>query len=173
MENNVYSAPKSDVDVTPKDEIELANRGTRLVAAIIDGIIMMCVTMPVMWMTGGFENISQGVEPGLLYTLGMGLFGVVAYFVINGHLLFSKGQTVGKKAMDIRIVTMSGDMLATSNIARRYGFYMVVPMIPVIGQFLNLVNILFIFGSTKRCIHDYVGNTQVVKGAPEQVLAQG
>ena len=39
----------------------------------------------------------------------------------------------------------------------------IVAQLPVIGAILGLVNILFIFGPEKRCLHDYIAGTRVIK----------
>jgi uncharacterized RDD family membrane protein YckC len=36
-------------------------------------------------------------------------------------------------------------------------------LIPVIGPYLSLVDVVFIFGSERRCIHDRLAGTKVVK----------
>jgi uncharacterized RDD family membrane protein YckC len=38
-----------------------------------------------------------------------------------------------------------------------------VALIPVIGGFLPLVDVLFIFRHDRRCIHDLLAGTNVVK----------
>ena len=34
--------------------------------------------------------------------------------------------------------------------------------IPIVGGFVGLIDALFIFGSEKRCLHDYIAGTIVV-----------
>jgi uncharacterized RDD family membrane protein YckC len=44
----------------------------------------------------------------------------------------------------------------------RYGVYFAGNFIPVIGPLFGLVNVLFIFGEERRCLHDLAANTIVV-----------
>ena len=82
---------------------------------------------------------------------------------INYKFLKNDAQTIGKKAMKTKIVTNDGEQASFGrHIIKRYTLYNFLGMIPVIGQVLSLVNLVFIFGSAKRCGHDYFADTKVV-----------
>lgn len=163
-DNNVYSTPQSQlVDQVDDSEKPLASRWARLGASIIDSIIMMVIIMPVMYFTGGFDGIMEGVQPGFVYTLGVGVLGIIVFFVINYRYLVANGQTVGKKVLEIKIVDLNGNVpVFQPQLVIRYAVYMLPGQIPVVGQIFSFVNILFIFGKEKRCIHDMVAKTKVV-----------
>jgi uncharacterized RDD family membrane protein YckC len=163
MDNNVYNTPQSSLVTPSTGELELASRWNRLFAAIIDTIIMMCVTLPLMFFTGGFDGMSTGQQPGILYTLGMSLVSWIVFALINGKFLLASGQTIGKKAMEIRIVDLEGNVPVLNTLLARYAVYFLPGLIPVAGGIFSLVNILFIFGAEKRCLHDQVAKTKVVK----------
>ncbi|WP_020410172.1 RDD family protein [Hahella ganghwensis] len=163
MENNVYSAPESDL-VGASGEDELASRWKRLGAAIVDGIVMSLITLPVMYLTGGFDGLSTGQEPSIAYSLGMGLFGIVVFIAINARWLVKYGQTVGKKVAGIKIVELSGDLPSPKTLLVRYAVYIIPGQVPLVGQLFSLINILFIFGKQKRCVHDYAAGTKVILG---------
>ena len=57
---NPYEAPESEVVIEDNlDEgVVLANRWTRLVSQIIDGLIMMAIGIPILFVTGVF-NLSN------------------------------------------------------------------------------------------------------------------
>ncbi len=165
MENNIYSPPESNLE-TEKDsehEVSLASRWSRLGASLIDTITIMPILLPLMYFTGGFDGIAEGKQPSMTYSLVFGLVGIVIFMLIHGYFLISNGQTLGKKALNIKIVTIDDQHAGISTLAKRYGFYWFIPQIPVIGQIINMVNVLFIFGKSKRCIHDLVGGTKVVQ----------
>ena len=162
MENNVYSAPNSDVAIAESGEHELAGRWSRLGASIIDGLTIMPITLPLMYFTGGFAGLSKGVAPSFMYSLGMALVGILVFIIIHGYLLVKNGQTVGKKVLGIKIVTLENELPKMSNLTRRYGLYWLLPQIPMVGPYINLVNVLFIFTKSKRCLHDHLGGTKVV-----------
>jgi len=163
-DNNVYSTPQSQLVDQVTADAPLASRWARLGASIIDSIIMMVVLLPVMFLTGGFDGIMEGVQPGFVYTLGMGLLGFVVFFAINYKFLITSGQTVGKKVLEIKIVDLNGSVpLFQPQLLIRYAVYLLPGQIPVVGQFISIINILFIFGKEKRCIHDLIAKTKVVK----------
>jgi uncharacterized RDD family membrane protein YckC len=163
MENNVYKAPESEL--TPPDESssELAPLGRRLLASIIDSLITGVIIIPLLYFTGGFDGVSTGQEPSFLYTLVTGLIGIAVFLAINFNLLKSSGQTIGKRVMKIKIVTLDGQLPDVGNhLVKRYAVFMLPGQIPYVGQFFSLINILFIFARDRRCIHDHVAGTKVV-----------
>lgn len=162
MEGNNFKAPDAELVEENKQEYRLASRWRRLFASIVDSIVMMVLIIPLMYFTGAFDDIMAGGEPSLIYNLVLGLVGVIVFVVINGHFLISSGQTVGKKLLNIRIVTDQGKHAEFGVLVTRYAFYLGVPLIPVIGGMINLVNILFIFNSTKQCLHDKIAGTYVI-----------
>lgn len=163
MSNDIYSAPQSHLDVENESSITLASRWSRLFASILDGFVIMAVTVPVMYFTGGFDGITEGIEPSLGYTLAVGALGLIFFVVVNGKLLISNGQTIGKKILGIKIVDLDGNLPSLKkHLLIRYATYFVPGQIPVAGQIFSLVNILMIFGKQKRCIHDHVAGTKVV-----------
>lgn len=164
-DNNVYSTPQAQlVDQVGDSEKPLASRWARLGASIIDSIIMMVIILPVMYFTGGFEGIMEGVQPSFVYTLGIAVVGIIVFFVINYRLLVTSGQTVGKKVLEIKIVDLNGNLpVFQPQLVIRYAVYMLPGQIPVVGQIFSFINILFIFTKEKRCIHDLVAKTRVVQ----------
>lgn len=166
MENNVFETPESDL--TPEtltNQPELGSRWARLGAAIIDAIVIMLIVIPIQYFLGAFDNLDAevGMFDNIGYNLLMGLLGVLIYLIINGNLLLSQGQTVGKKLVGTQIVNDSTFQMANKGeIIKRYGTYFGCNLVPVIGGLLSLINILFIFGSTKQCLHDKVGGTVVI-----------
>ena len=164
-DNNVYSTPQSQlVDQIDDSEKPLASRWARLGASIIDSIIMMVVLVPTMYFTGGFDGMMEGREPGFAYMFGMGILSLVIYLVINYRFLVSNGQTIGKKVLEIKIADLNGNLpVFQPQLLIRYAVYLLPGQVPFIGQLFSLVNVLFIFSAEKRCIHDLVAKTKVVK----------
>ena len=79
-------------------------------------------------------------------------------------LLSTQGQSLGKKIMAIRIVGFEtgkhGGFL--TNVLLRWWVNTLLNVLPVYG----LVDALFIFRDDRRCIHDLIASTVVVKGGP-------
>ena len=163
MNENVYAAPQAELINESNEETVLASRWQRLWASMIDGFIQMLIILPVMYFTGGFEGIAEGFKPSVGYSIFLALLGILVFLIINAKFLMSTGQTVGKKAIGIKIVDMEGNLpTAKGNLLKRYAVYLIPGQIPLVGQFFSVINILFIFGKGKRCIHDLVGDTKVV-----------
>ena len=165
-ENNIYDTPKSELvdQSTSGDTLTLASRWARLGAAIIDGIIVALVTIPAMYFTGGFNGITSGRQPGILYLLGITVLGMAVYFAINYRSLIANGQTIGKKMLDIKIVDLNGDIPKLQwQLIIRYAVTVFPSQIPVVGPFYGLIDALFILSKEKRCIHDLIAKTRVVK----------
>lgn len=163
QEQNIYAAPEAEVLDELNINFNLASRGQRFVGSFVDGLVMLCVTVPLMYFTGGFDGIMEGHQPGFGYTLVMTIISFVLFLGINFKFLKNDGQTIGKKAAKTKIVTDTGEEVSFGgHILKRYAFYNFISVIPVIGQILSIINAVIIFGSAKRCGHDYVGGTKVV-----------
>ena len=73
------------------------------------------------------------------------------------------GQTVGKKLLKIKIVRSDGTAADFQRIVvfRLLPVYL-VQLVPVIGGFIGLLDVLFIFRSSRQCIHDQIADTIVI-----------
>lgn len=160
MEHNPYNPPSSNVDVAAAPAAgELASRKDRLLAALIDSIILMVILMPAFYFMGVFE--AAGESFGMLALTALTGFGV--YVAVNGHFLARYGQTVGKRQMKIRIVSVEGEPVSLGRIllARQLPIQMLT-MVPLLGNLVGLVDSLFIFRDDRRCLHDLIAGTKVV-----------
>lgn len=103
------------------------------------------------------QRLSYGST--ILYSiLGIGIF-----LAINGYFLAKQGQTIGKIAVKTRIVDLNGNICPFAKMfVLRYVVLWAIHTIPIIGNIVGLVDVLFIFGKEKRCIHDYIAGTKVV-----------
>ena len=131
----------------------LAGRGSRLAAVIIDGIIY-----------GGsfvFLAISAALLRDMVFVVFVALAIPVAIFIYQMVLLTKYGQTLGKKALGIRIVKM--DTQENGGFVPNVLLRLVVNGLLGLIPFYSIVDILFIFGSDRRCIHDWIAGTQVIE----------
>jgi uncharacterized RDD family membrane protein YckC len=142
----------------------LADRINRLFAVIIDGIIVSIPMMIFNFTVIGYSNIlkyyqNQSLTESILFLI----IGVAIFLLINGYLLYTKGQTVGKKLLSIKIVTSNEKLptLMESYVLRNLAFSLLA-YIPLIGSIILLVDILFIFREDRRCLHDLLAGTKVV-----------
>ena len=164
QDNNPYSAPSAAVaDVAPAGSQELAGRGMRLAAAIIDALILLVIMIPLMVMGGYFRGFMTGEQPGMATQLMWAALGFVIFVLVQGYPLSQSGQTWGKKALKMKIVDLDGRQPSFATlIAKRYLPVQAISAVPVVGGLFGLVNVLFIFREDRRCIHDLIAGTRVV-----------
>jgi uncharacterized RDD family membrane protein YckC len=164
---NPYAAPNGNLnDTAPILVGELAGLGSRFGAAMLDGIIMSIVALlPLVLVMGGWaEYAAKATTGGLVWKIGLGVFGWAVYLLINGYFLAQSGQSIGKKMLGIKIVRTDGSQPPLSHIAlRRLGPMYLAQIIPMIGPLLAMVDILLIFRSSRQCVHDQIADTKVVK----------
>jgi len=92
------------------------------------------------------------------------IYGFIAFSLIHSYLLHVGGQTIGKKALGIKIVSVSHENVPVFKIlGLRYLPISLVSIIPILGQILPLVDVLFIFRDDRRCVHDLIAGTCVIK----------
>jgi uncharacterized RDD family membrane protein YckC len=95
---------------------------------------------------------------------------VVALFLLLGAaqfwLLARRGQTFGKFVMNIRVVRTkdlrNGGF--STNVLERAVVGALLSMIPWLGPAYAVADLLFIFRHDRRCLHDLIAGTYVVKG---------
>ena len=155
---NPYAPPQAVVAdvIDPTAEIQLADRGTRLGAALLDGlIIVVAVYLPFL----------LSVTPGLRGSwswIGLVVAGIsfIVWLSFTVKLLGENGQSIGKKACKIKILRKDGSEVSISRvIIARNLLNGLLGLIPLYA----FIDALFIFGNKRRCVHDYIADTIVVK----------
>jgi len=164
-DNNPFQPPQSDIEVKKTGSShQMADRGQRLGASIIDTLIGLSIMLPIMYFMGFFEYISASTEPPFSLIAFTSFFGFVVYIGIHYYFIKQNGQTIGKKILNIRIENRDGSVASFNTIIfKRYLFMTVISLIPVIGSVLSIINILAIFRKSRYCFHDDVALTQVAK----------
>jgi uncharacterized RDD family membrane protein YckC len=160
---NPYQTPSAYVeDVAGEVEGELAGRGARLGAAFIDGIIIFPIAL-LLWYVFA-PGIFSGHKPTFLVSLSVGLFALAIWVALNFSLLARNGQTIGKKMLGIKIVRTDNTACGVWRIAgRRLLIPGLINQIPVAGLVFVFVDMLFIFRESRRCIHDLIADTIVIR----------
>jgi len=147
-------------------ELVLAGRGRRLAASLIDVLLVPILAIFLMLVTGVLEHAADWSASGRPM-LRIFALGVVSYLILNVWLLWQRGQTVGKAIMRIAIVsTKSGNKAPFWRLAIRALFFPTLYLVvwPLAAAF-PLIDQVLIFGKRRRCVHDYVCGTSVVKRA--------
>jgi uncharacterized RDD family membrane protein YckC len=139
----------------------LAGRGDRLVAVVLDAIL---VALPILAILCLRRGVSQAVLGGA--HLRLGLIALVPCLVVLQWLLLSlRGQTLGKMAMGLRIVREEdcGNPGFLRAVLMRLFVPRLIKLVPVLGTLFGLADVLSIFGEERRCIHDRIAGTKVVE----------
>ena len=138
-----------------------AGRGRRLVAAFVDLVVVAIAGLALVILTGAFEDAEDYVGDPLPRIIALGF---ATYFLVNGVLLWWRGQTVGKAMLGLVVVTAgSSEPAPPWRLLVRAPFF-----IAIYGVFLGvpgliaLVDHLFIFRGNRRCLHDLICGTEVI-----------
>ena len=146
-----------------EEATELARRGARLGAQILDGVLSLIIMLPIAYLLGVFEYSANEQEPPYLLTLISGVITIAIFVAINWKLLNQNAQTFGKFVLNLKIVNLDGSKPSIQQLLlKRFSVYWGLNYVPVIGGLINLVNILFIFRNDRRCLHDHVAGTRVI-----------
>ena len=165
-DDNRFAPPAAHVeDVAPSRPGTLAGRGTRLGAALID-VTLALVAFGILALVTPI-NIFHFGAARTGFTLALVLqnlaVGFVLFVLIHGYLLATSGQTVGKKLLNIRIVRSDGSPASFGRlVGLRYLTTSVLASIPWVGTVYGLLDTLFIFRASRRCLHDNIADTIVV-----------
>lgn len=163
-----------------------ADRGARLLARVIDWFLEMVCAVPGLIILGGeivkvFIAVSQGKEPELdqldipRLILGASVFlgAALVLLIIQVSMLATRGQTIGKRILGIRVVKLDGSpagligaWLMREALITVLG--MVAGFIPFVGPILlrpafHITDWCLIFADDQRCLHDKLAGTKVVK----------
>lgn len=180
MSTNPFEAPAYNPDVASEstDGEVLAGRFTRFAAAMVDGLIMMAISLPIQFGTGYIQRAQLG-KAAPLEQIAMSLLGAFVMLLFSGYFLANRGQSIGKIATGIQIIdASSGSLLSFFRVfVLRYLWSVplsfLVVLIPgtnddIIVGFIIGVGVLLIFGSERRCLHDYIAGSRVVMFKPDR-----
>jgi uncharacterized RDD family membrane protein YckC len=158
---------------------ELADRGSRLGAYILDAIILAIVYLPAI--VGAIPNLAAvvGARPSPVVTDRLAIY--KAFYIGNPYLLYAlalfliwtvitilfvvrNGQSIGKRIVGIKVVRTNGMKASFWRIFLLRNVVNALPgFIPIVSYVYGLVDILMIFGESRQCLHDRIATTIVVK----------
>jgi uncharacterized RDD family membrane protein YckC len=143
----------------------LATRSQRFWAAFIDGLISIAIMGPLQYKFGFFDHFPNIQKPTLLVSVTWGSVGFALYLLVHGYFLFKYSQTVGKRLLKIRVQNLADGQRTPgwTLLLLRSLPISIVSQIPVVGPWLGVFDVVFIFRKDRRCLHDYVAGTVVVK----------
>jgi uncharacterized RDD family membrane protein YckC len=167
-----------DIQSGTTSVFELASVGRRTVAALLDSLIvgaaMMVFIVPFFFVIGGAAAMTgAGGEPSDAAAAAMGVSVLVMYMVILGLsialplvyealMLARRGQTLGKMALSVQVVSAEGTTLSPGQAWGR------TAMKVGLSQFCSCVGLLAdylpaFFTVEKTALHDMAARTRVVR----------
>jgi uncharacterized RDD family membrane protein YckC len=133
----------------------------------------MAITLPVGLATGFYAR-AQTQQVGILEQFAMVALGLIVMLAFQGYLLATRGQTIGKWLTKIRIVDAKTGALLPFVRVYVYRYLWLMPLVLIVAMvpgviddlLINLVTIvdaLFIFGKERRCLHDFIAGSKVIR----------
>jgi uncharacterized RDD family membrane protein YckC len=128
------------------------------VAWFLDLLLNACCFIP-----GFTAGVAGEGEGGARLFLGISLACYLGLWVYQAYLRATQGQTIGKRAVGIRIVSYDD--------GSNPGFWRAVFLRDLVPWFIDImavrvfgiIDAAFIFGRERRCVHDYMAATIVVR----------
>jgi uncharacterized RDD family membrane protein YckC len=165
---NPYAPPQAEVrDTVDPALINVpANPVTRLGAMILDGIIAgAMIGLPfgiiaVMAAAADRDGATGGgLGPVMIVLLLLCAAGAIAWTWLTILFVARNGQTIAKKMLHIKVVRKDG---SRASLGRIFWLRNVVNGFAGLIPFYGIVDVLFIFGRDRQCLHDKIADTIVV-----------
>lgn len=168
---NPYAAPQSQV-LSTLPGLTPASRGSRFGACLLDGLtgilgigipLGIAIFFMVQMENSGSQDVPAGAIAGFVLA-GLAFLGLTVWNIV---LLTTRGQTLGKKWLGIRIVTFPDGQKP----GFVKGFLLRSFVNGIIGQvvpFYGIIDPCFIFREDNRCVHDLLADTTVIEGQPPE-----
>ena len=160
----------------------LAERGSRLLAATLDELILLAVSLPMIIgampamvaLVGGAVGGEADVEsldtmsvlramvggPGTTITV----LALIAWCIITAWLVATNGQSIGKRLVGIKVVRADGSRASFARIFLLRNVVNGLPnLLPYVGWLYQLIDPLLIYQESRQCLHDKIADTIVVR----------
>jgi uncharacterized RDD family membrane protein YckC len=161
-----FAPPQAHVADLAPEQTELAGRGRRFVAAVVDAVVAFVAAFAVL-LIPALRPLAEAQQTSMSLTSWMpvsAVVGVLVFLVVQGWLLATRGQTVGKVLLRLRIVRTDGSRpQAWRLLGLRYGVGLLMNLNPLISMIYGLIDSLLIFRESRKCLHDSIADTQVIK----------
>lgn len=143
-------------------EYEVGSLGNRIVAAILDNLIFVAWAVAV-FLLASFISKGVGQSTPAIWLVGA-LIGIPYVFYNLACEVFLNGQSLGKKAMDLRVVRLDGTAPRLGDYFLRWLLRIVDTSLPVVG---GLVAIITIAANGKgQRLGDIAAGTAVISVKP-------
>lgn len=169
-DQNPYAPPTQfDQAVTSsgddEDEVQFpAEPFDRFLARLVDGLLALCLIVPWMILLFAIDVLTVEDLKNKFFARLMIMPAALPLSIYQWMLISRTGQTIGKKWMRIRVVKLDGSPVSFGDgVATREWVTQALNFIPCVGPLVNLVGYLMIFGEGRRCLHDRIAGTKVIK----------
>jgi len=163
-EHNPYAGPETtarefaQAPRRKRKKFRLADRGTRLGAVVIEGLLVAVCYVPL------FATLAVSETFEFTVFVGLSLLLLSVYGLLTLYFVATRAQTLGKLMLGISIATPDGERAGFARIFLLRGLVAGLPVaVPYLGSLYGLVDILFIFGQERRCLHDLIAGTIVIE----------
>jgi len=137
-------------DMVSQEHFEYANFGTRLLALLIDSVVLIIPNIILF-------NLFRGTDLPALYFISELLVSWLYYAIQES----GPGQaTLGKKALNIRVVDLQGNRISFGRASGRYFGKLLSSCILLIGYLMN------IWDDQGQTLHDKLAGCLVIKNNP-------
>lgn len=163
---NPYQAPQASLDIIEDGEQILATPGSRLKAALWDGLYFGGVPAILGAVIALFARKSP-VVAGVLGLVAVVYMLAVLFFTVRS--VYRNGQTLGKRKMGIKVVRTDGSRVSMARMFfyRNVALGVIVNLLNLVtaglASILSLADSLFIFRQSRQCLHDQIADTKVIK----------
>jgi uncharacterized RDD family membrane protein YckC len=168
----------------------LAERGTRLLAATVDELILLAISLPMIIgampamvaLIAGEADFESPRSMESLRTLesldtmsvlrpmlgGPGttitILALIAWCIITAWLIATNGQSIGKRLVGIKVVRTDGSRASFARIFLLRNVVNGLPnLLPYVGLLYQLIDPLLIYQESRQCLHDKLADTIVVR----------
>lgn len=158
---NPFAAPRVESPIAVVFEEEPAEPSQRLFAQLLDGALYVAVWIPALAAVFALYGGGDFDAGKLLLSFAL----VFPLFIVQAVMLGRTGQTIGKKALGVRVVRHAdgGNPGFFKAVVLRYWLNAVLSMVPLFGGLYALIDPLLIFSRDRRCLHDHLAGTKVIK----------
>jgi uncharacterized RDD family membrane protein YckC len=111
---------------------------------------------------GGVAGARRGAGSNAMVAAAvvLGLAGLIVWCWLTIMYVSRNGQTIAKKLLSIKVVRADG---SPASLGRLFWLRNVVNGLISIVPLYGFVDMLFIFGESRQCLHDKIAGTIVVK----------
>jgi len=136
--------------------MDIAGAWRRFGALIIDGLVLLPLSIAYIILAGASPPTGKG------FLLRLVLF-AIPWVLYEGLMLAHRhGQTLGKKAVGLKVVNADGSEITPAQAWKRALSRQVMSITYVLG----IIDVLMIFSAQRRTLHDRFGKTLVVNWKP-------